>query len=394
MTRLRKAVLGLTALLGALAVHPAFADTIKVGVIGPFSGPFGLYGKNFKAGIEAWQDVNGKSVKGHDVEFVYRDLEGIDPAKAKTLAQELIVKDKVQYLAGAYFTPDAMAIATVVDQGKTPFVVMNAATSAITEKSPLVVRTSFTLWQNTVPAAKIALERGLKKMVIAVSDYGPGLDAEAAFKKTFEAGGGTIADAIRMPVKTTDFGPIMQRVKDTGADGVFAFLPSGPPTLGFVKAFIDNGLKDSGKKLITTGDLTLEPDLPALGDAGLGIISTYHYANSHDSPENKAFLAALKKTGLPDNEAVMTSVAAYDGARLIYRMIEATDGKQEPQKAVDAVKGYAWTSPRGPVSIDPKTRHIRQTIYERIVAKKDGVYYDQEGKAFPDQPDWGLAPSQ
>ncbi len=394
MTRLRKTALGLTALLGALMIHPAVADTIKVGVIGPFSGPFGLYGKNFKAGIEAWQDVNGKSVKGHDVEFIYRDLEGIDPAKAKTLAQELIVKDKVQYLAGAYFTPDAMAIATVVDQGKTPFVVMNAATSAITEKSPLVVRTSFTLWQNTVPAAKIALERGLKKMVIAVSDYGPGLDAEAAFRKTFEAGGGSIADAIRMPVKTTDFGPIMQRVKDTGADGVFAFLPSGPPTLGFVKAFIDNGLKESGKKLITTGDLTLEADLPALGDAGLGIISTYHYANSHDSAENKAFLAALKKTGLPENETVMTSVAAYDGARLIYRMIEATDGKQDPQKAVDAVKGYAWTSPRGPVSIDPKTRHIRQTIYERVVDKKDGVYFNKEGKAFPDQPDWGLAPSQ
>lgn len=394
MTRLRKAALGLTALLGALTIHPAVADTIKVGVIGPFSGPFGLYGKNFKAGIEAWQDVNGKSVKGHDIEFIYRDLEGIDPAKAKTLAQELIVKDKVQYLAGAYFTPDAMAIATVVDQGKTPFVVMNAATSAITEKSPLVVRTSFTLWQNTVPAAKIALDRGLKKMVIAVSDYGPGLDAEAAFKKTFEAGGGTIADAIRMPVKTTDFGPIMQRVKDTGADGVFAFLPSGPPTLGFVKAFIDNGLKESGKKLITTGDLTLEPDLPALGDAGVGIISTYHYANSHDSPENKAFLAALKKTGLPENETVMTSVAAYDGARLIYRMVEATDGKQDPQKAVDAVKGYAWTSPRGPVSIDPKTRHIRQTIYERIVDKKDGAYFNKEGKAFPDQPDWGLAPPQ
>ena len=394
MTRLRKTALGLAALLGAFAIHPALADTIKVGVIGPFSGPFGLYGKNFKAGIEAWQDVNGKGVKGHDVEFIYRDLEGIDPAKAKTLAQELIVKDKVQYLAGAYFTPDAMAIATVVDQGKTPFVVMNAATSAITEKSPLVVRTSFTLWQNTVPAAKIALERGLKKMVIAVSDYGPGLDAEAAFKKTFEAGGGMIADAIRMPVKTTDFGPIMQRVKDTGADGVFAFLPSGPPTLGFVKAFIDNGLKESGKKLITTGDLTLEPDLPALGDAGLGIISTYHYANSHDSPENKAFLAALKKTGLPENETVMTSVAAYDGARLIYRMIEATDGKQDPQKAVDAVKGYAWTSPRGPVSIDPKTRHIRQTIYERVVDKKDGAFFNKEGKAFPDQPDWGLAPSQ
>ena len=227
-----------------------------------------------------------------------------------------------------------------------------------------------------------------------MSDYGPGLDAEAAFKKTFEAGGGAVADAIRMPVKTADFGPIMQRVKDTGADTVFAFLPSGPPTLAFVKAFIDNGLKASGVKLVTTGDLTLEADLPALGDAGLGIISTYQYANSHDSAENRAFIEQLKKTGLPESEIVMTSVAAYDGARLVYHMIEATDGKQDPQKAIDAIKGFAWESPRGPVSIDPKTRHIRQNIYERVVEKKDGVYYNKEVRTFPDQPDWGLAATQ
>ncbi|WP_375459107.1 ABC transporter substrate-binding protein [uncultured Enterovirga sp.] len=373
-----------------LAGLPALADTVKVGVIGPFSGPFGIFGKNFKAGIEAYQSKNGKTVKGHNVEFIYRDLDAIDPAKAKALAQELIVKDRVQYLAGAYFTPDAMAITTVIDQGKTPFVVMNAATSSITEKSPLVSRTSFTLWQITVPAAKAAIEEGAKRAVVAVSDYGPGLDAEAAFKKTFEADGGTVTDSIRMPVRTTDFGPIMQRVKDTKADAVFAFLPSGPPTLAFVKAFIDNGLKAAGIKLITTGDLTLETDLPALGDAALGIISTYGYAMSHDSPENKAFLAELKKVGLPEKEVVMTAVAAYDGTRLLYRMIEATDGKQDPAKAMDAVKGYAWESPRGPVSIDPKTRHIRQSIYKRVVEKKDGEYINREIKAYPDQPDFGL----
>ena len=390
----RTGFMAAAAAIFTLAASAGSADTIKVGVIGPFSGPFGLFGKNFKAGIEAYQSKNGKSAKGHEVEFIYRDLDAIDPAKAKALAQELIVKDRVQYLAGAYFTPDALAIATVVDQGKTPFVVMNAATSIITEKSPFITRTSFTLWQNTVPAAKVALEKGLKKMVVAVSDYGPGLDAEAAFKKTFEAGGGTVTDALRMPVKTTDFGPIMQRVKDTGADGVFAFLPSGPPTLAFVKAFIDNGLKGAGIKLITTGDLTLEPDLPALGDAALGIISTYPYATSHDTPENKAFLAELKKIGLPENEVVMTAVGAYDGTRLIYRMIEATDGKQDPAKAMEAIKGYRWESPRGPVSIDAKTRHIRENIYERVVEKKDGIYFNNEVKTFADQPDWGLPGAQ
>lgn len=386
----RAGFFAVSAAVFGLAAGAASADTIKVGVIGPFSGPFGIFGKNFKAGIEAYQSKNGKTVKGHTVEFIYRDLDAIDPAKAKGLAQELIVKDRVQYLAGAYFTPDAIAITTVIDQGKTPFVVMNAATSAITEKSPLVSRTSFTLWQITVPAAKAAIEEGAKRVVVAVSDYGPGLDAEAAFKKTFEADGGTVTDSIRMPVRTTDFGPIMQRVKDTKADAVFAFLPSGPPTLAFVKAFIDNGLKAAGIKLVTTGDLTLETDLPALGDAALGIISTYGYAISHDSPENKAFLAELKKVGLPEKEVVMTAVAAYDGTRLLYRMIEATDGKQDPAKAMDAVKGYAWESPRGPVSIDPKTRHIRQNIYKRVVEKRDGEYVNREIKAYPDQPDFGL----
>ncbi|MDB5591540.1 ABC transporter substrate-binding protein [Enterovirga sp.] len=388
MKLLRLAALAAT--LAGLVAAPAVADTIKVGVIGPLSGPFGIFGKNFKAGIDAYQAKAGKTVKGHTVEFVYRDLEAIDPAKAKALAQELIVKERVQYLAGAYFTPDALAIATVIDQGKTPFVVMNAATSSITQKSPLVSRSSFTMWQITVPAAKAAIEEGAKRMVVAVSDYGPGLDAEAAFRKTFEAEGGTVTDSIRMPVRTTDFGPIMQRVKDTKADAVFAFLPSGPPTLAFVKAFIDNGLKAAGIKLITTGDLTMEPDLPALGEAGLGIISTYGYATSHDSPENKAFLADLAKVGLPEKEVVMTAVAAYDGARLLYRMIEATDGKQDPAKAMDAIKGYAWESPRGPVSIDPKTRHIRQNIYKRVVEKRDGAYINREIKAYPDQPDFGL----
>ncbi len=377
----------------SLLAGPAFADTVKVGVIGPFSGPFGLFGKNFKQGIEAFQAKNGKAVKGHEVEFVYRDLEGVDPAKAKALAQELIVKERVQYLAGAYFTPDALAIATVLDQGKVPFVVLNAATSVITEKSPLIARTSFTMWQNTVPAAQVALEKGVKKVVIAVSDYGPGLDAEAAFKKTFEAGGGQVVDAIRMPIRTTDFGPIMGRVKETGADAVFAFLPSGPPTLAFVKAFIDNGLKAANVKLITTGDVTAENDLPAIGDAALGIISTYHYAVSHDSAANRDFLAAMKGVGAKDGEIVMASVAAYDGARMIYRMIEATDGKQEPQKAIDAIKGFAWESPRGPVSIDPKTRHIRQNVYERVVDKKDGILINREVKTFADQPDTGLSPT-
>jgi branched-chain amino acid transport system substrate-binding protein len=369
----------------------ASADVIKVGVIGTMSGPYALFGQNFKMGIDAWVAEHGKKVGDHEIEFIYRDEESPNPAKSKALAQELLVKDKVQYLAGLYFTPDAMAVAPLLEEARTPLIVLNAATSAIVEKSPYIVRTSFTMWQNTVPAAQVATKNGSKKVAIAVSDYGPGVDAENAFKKTFEAGGGTVAEAIRMPLSTTDFSPIMQRIKDSGADTIFTFLPAGPPTLGFVKAYIDNGLKAAGVKLMSTGDVVTEPDLPNIGDSGIGILSTYHYAVSHDSPENKAFLAQIVKDGGKLDEVTMTSVAAYDGARLIYKMIESTNGQRDPEKAVAAVKGMQWVSPRGPVSIDPETRHIRQNVYLREVAKQDGKLVNKETQTFDAQPDWALS---
>jgi branched-chain amino acid transport system substrate-binding protein len=379
------AVLGLTA-------ATASADVIKVGVIGTMSGPYALFGKNYKMGIDAWQAQNGKKVGTHEVEFIYKDEEGPNPAKSKALAQELLVKDKVQYLAGLYFTPNAMAVAPLLEESKTPLIVMNAATSSIVEKSPYIVRTSFTMWQNTVPAANVAYKNGSRKAAIAVSDYGPGIDAEAAFKKTFEDDGGKVVEAIRIPLNTTDFSPIMQRIKAAGADTIFCFLPSGPPTFGFFKAYIDNGLKADGVKLMSTGDIVTEIDLPSIGDSALGVLSTYHYAVSHESPENKTFLDGMKKAGAGPDDVGMTGVAAYDGARVIYKMIEATDGQRDPAKAVDAVKGMKWVSPRGPVSIDPETRHIRQNVYLREVVKADGKLINKEtGEVFTDQPDWALS---
>lgn len=368
----------------------AGADTIKVGVIGTMSGPYALFGKNFKMGIDAWVAEHGTKVAGHDVEFIYRDEESPNPAKSKALAQELLVKDKVQYIAGLYFTPDALAVAPLLEEAKTPMIVFNAATSAIVEKSPYIVRTSFTMWQNTVPAAKVAKEKGAKKVAIAVTDYGPGVDAEAAFKKTFEADGGSVVESTRMPINTTDFSPIMQRIKDSGADTVFAFLPAGPPTLSFMKAYIDNGLKAAGVRLISLGDVLTEPDLPNIGDSSIGLLSTYHYAVSHASPENKAFLDLLMKGGAKLDDVTMTSVAAYDGARVIYKMIEATKGQRDPEKAVAAVKGMKWVSPRGPVSIDPATRHITQNVYLREVAKDGGKLINKELQTFEAQPDWAL----
>jgi branched-chain amino acid transport system substrate-binding protein len=269
---------------------------------------------------------------------------------------------------------------------------MNAATSAIVTKSPLVVRTSFTTWQTSTPIAKVAFDAGVKKVISVVSDYGPGIDAENAFKAGFEKAGGQVVEAIRMPLATNDFSPIMQRIKDSGAQGVFAFLPSGPTTLGFVKAYNENGLKGANIQLFAPGDLTQESDLPALGDAALGMLTTFHYAVSHDSPENKAFVEAAGKAIGNPAELTFPAVGAYDGMHVIYKMIEATGGKQDAAKAVDAVKGLAWTSPRGPVSIDPESRHITQNIYLREVAKgDDGKFINKEIQTFEKQGDPGLA---
>ena len=370
----------------------AYADTIKIGVIGPFSGPFALQGKNFKAGIDAYMALNGTTIGDDTVEIVYRDLPAADPAQSKALAQELVVKEKVQYLAGFYFTPDAMAVTPILKQANVPLIIMNAATSAIVTKSPLVVRTSFTTWQTSLPIAKVAHDAGVEKVISIVSDYGPGIDAENAFKAGFEKEGGAVVEAIRIPLSTNDFSPIMQRIKDSGAQGVFAFLPSGPTTLGFVKAYNENGLKAAGIKFLAPGDLTQESDLPALGDAALGIQTTFHYAVSHDSPENKAFVEAASKAIGNPAELSFPAVGAFDGMAVIYKMIEATGGEQDAQKAVDAVKGLSWISPRGPVSIDPESRHITQNIYLREVTKADdGSYYNKEIQTFEKQGDPGLA---
>ncbi|SCX16867.1 Leucine-, isoleucine-, valine-, threonine-, and alanine-binding protein precursor [Agrobacterium sp. DSM 25558] len=387
---MRKIIL---AAMAALALSStAYADVIKVGVVGPFSGPFALQGKNFKAGIDAYMAIHGNKVGDETVEIIYRDVPQADPAQSKALGQELVVKEKVQYLAGFYFTPDAMAVTPILKQAKVPMVIMNAATSAIMKTSPLVVRTSFTTWQTSTPIATVAFEAGVKKIISVVSDYGPGVDAENAFKAAFVKAGGEVVQSIRMPLTTNDFSPIMQRIKDSGADGVFAFLPSGPTTLGFVKAYNDNGLKAAGVKFFAPGDLTQESDLPALGDAALGIQTTFHYAVSHESLENKAFVEAATKAIGNKAELSFPAVGAFDGMHVIYKMIEATGGKQDAEKAVDAVKGLSWTSPRGPVSIDPESRHIKQNIYLREVVKADdGTYINKEIRTFENQGDPGLA---
>ncbi|WP_372400372.1 ABC transporter substrate-binding protein [Azospirillum sp. HJ39] len=383
-----------TALLGAafglaLAAGPAGAATIKVGVVAPFSGPFALVGKTFKEAIEVYQAEHGKTVGNDTVEFIYKDLDQANPAQSKALSQELIVKEKVSFLAGYFFTPDALAVAPLIDEANIPCVIFNAATSAITEKSPRYVRTSFTLWQNTVPLAEYMARQGIRKAVSAVSDYGPGIDGETAFRTTFEKHGGTVVDTIRMPLKSNDFAPFMQRIKDSGAEAVYAFLPAGPTTLGFAKSFNDTGLKAAGIKFFGPGDITQEPDLPTLGDAALGITTTFNYSRAHDSAMNKAFIAKHKELFGSSDSVTFTSVGAYDGTHVIYQMIRNSGGKIDGAKAVESVKGMSWESPRGPLTIDPVSRHVTQTIYLRTVEKVGDAFENVEKAAFEKQPDYG-----
>lgn len=365
----------------------AAADTIKVGVIAPFSGPFAIWGKQFQQAIEVYVAQNGTTAGDHTIEFIYRDSGGPNPDAAKSLAQELLIKDQVDYLGGFVFTPNALAVAPLIDRAKKPAVIFNAATSIITTKSDYFVRTGFTLWQVSVPMANWAWDNGIKSVVTAVTDYGPGIDAEAAFIATFEGKGGKILDSIRMPIQTTDFAPFLQRIKDKSPDAVFGFLPAGPPTYAFTKAYNENELRAAGIDFLGTGE-TDETTLEALGDSAIGLTTAYHYSGSHDSEMNKAFIAKLTEM-FPDAVANLASVGAYDGTHIIYEMVKAA-GKNGAE-AIEAVKGLAWESPRGPVSIDPDTRHITQNVYLRKVAKdENGKLINKEFETIEAVPDLGL----
>ena len=384
--------INLAALLAAsaMALLPAgaYAQAVKVGIVGPFSGPFAHYGTLFKTAVESYVASQGGKLAGKEIEFIYRDTGGPNPGQTKTLVQELIVKDKVDYLGGFVFTPNAFAVAPLIQQSQTPTVIFNAATSAITEKSEFFIRTSYTLWQVTVPMAQWAAKQKLTKVVTAVTDYGPGIDAETAFKSEFTKQGGTIIESIRMPIATTDFSPFVQRIKASGAQAVYTFLPGGPPNLGFVKAYNENGVAKSGIQFLGTAE-TDEFDLQKLGDAALGLTTAFHYSAAHDSPANVKFKQALKKRD-PNAVANYASVGAWDGMFVIQKMIEATGGKKDGLKAMAAARALQWDSPRGPVRIDPKTRHITQNVYLRKVEKIDGLLANREVQNFGAQTDYGL----
>ena len=378
---LRRTFLGAAAVL-ALTGAASAQETIKIGLILPMTGPFASTGRQIEAAAKLYMQQKGDTVAGKKIQLIVKDDTGTADV-TKRLAQELIVNDKIAVMAGFGLTPLALAPAPLATQAKVPAVVMAAATATITEASPYIVRTSFTLPQATVPMADWAAQNGIKKVATLVSDYGPGIDAEKAFTSAFTAKGGQVEN-LRVPLANPDFSPFLQKVADAKPDALFVFVPSGIGAQ-FMKQFVERGLDKSGIKLIGPGDVTDDDLLNNMGDVALGAITTQHYSAAHDSPENKAFVEAFKKAnnGMRPN---FMAVGGYDGMHLIYEGLKKTNGAGG-QALIDAMKGMSWTSPRGPVSIDPQTRDIIQNVYVRKVERKDGELYNVEFATIPNVKD-------
>lgn len=374
-----------------LSASPAAAaeEPLKVGLIASFSGPFADYGKEIEAGIKAYMKLHGDRVAGRKVEVIVRDTTGPLPDVAKRHAQELVVREKVDFLAGFGLTPEALAVAEIATQAKKPMIVMNAATSVITAKSPYVARVSMTLAQDAAPLGTWAARNGIKKVFTLVADYGPGIDSENAFKKSFAAAGGQVVDSVRTPLRGPEFAPFLQRIKDARPEAVFVFLPAGEQGIAFMKGYRERGLAEAGIKAIATGDVTDDHVLDAMGEVAQGMITSHHYSAAHDSPENKAFLEAYGQVSGTLGRANFMAVAGYDGMAAIYDVASKLGGKIDGDKAMEILKGWKRQSPRGPISIDPETRDIVQTVYIRRVEKRGDHWYNVEFEQFPEVKDPG-----
>jgi branched-chain amino acid transport system substrate-binding protein len=362
-----------------LLAGPVSAQTVKIGFINTYSGPFTAQGDQLDKGFKLFMKLNGdKLPPGVKVETIIRDDTGPNPDNAKRLAQELIVREKVNFITGVLFTPNAAAIAPLTAEAKVPFVSANAAGVAIPYQSPYFARVSFTLWQSSYPLGQWAA-RKFKKVYIAVSDFAPGHEAQEAFTKGFKEAGGDVVGNVRIPLANPDFVPYMQRVKDAKPEAVFAFIPAGKQATAIMKAYGDLGLDKAGIKFIGPGDLTTDDELQGMGDVALGVITAHHYSAAGDRPANKAFVAAYKKEFGDKLFPGFFVVGAYDAMEAIFHVIREQKGKIDPDKTMELLKQYKNpNSPRGPIAIDPETRDIVQNEYLREVRRVGGLLANVE----------------
>ncbi len=385
---LRASAAAALTLAGGLAALPAAAqdNVFKIGLVLPMTGQQATTGRQIEAAVRLYMAQNGDTVGGKKVQLIVKDDTSL-PDVTRRLAQELVVNDKVNVLAGMGITPSAMATAPLATQAKTPLVVMAAATSSITEASPYVVRTSFTLPQVSVALADWAPKNGIKKVVTLVSDYGPGIDAEKFFNQRLSFNGGQVTEALRVPLRNPDFAPFLQKVRDAKPDALFVFVPSGAGA-AVMKQFLERGMDKAGIKLIATGDVTDDDQLNDMGDGALGVVTSHHYSAAHLSPLNKKFVEAFEKAnkGLRPN---FMAVGGYDGMRVIYEALKTTKGAGGGDALLAAMKGQVFESPRGPVFIDAQTRDIVQNVYLRKVERVNGQLYNVEFDVIKDVKDPG-----
>jgi branched-chain amino acid transport system substrate-binding protein len=342
-------------------------DVAKIGIIGPFSGPFALYGQMFQRGAELYLDEIGGKAGNTKIELLYRD-EGAGPERVKQLAQELIVRDKVKMLGGFVFTPSALAVVPLVNEAKIPVALFNAATGSLTRRSPYIVRVSHTQWQGAYTIAEWAARNGIKRAYVIVADYAPGHDAREGFKAGFTKAGGTVVGEVLYPTSTTDFAPYLQRIKDAKPEAIYVFTPVGPPSVAFVKTYASLGLGQDGIKLLGTGD-TDEQDLPAMGNAALGVTTAYHYSPVLENERNKRFVESYRKKYGADQDPNFATVAAYVGMNAMADVVAKLGTAIDGDKAMTILKGWQADSPKGPVRIDPVEGDIVQHIYIRRVEK-------------------------
>jgi branched-chain amino acid transport system substrate-binding protein len=361
------------ALLG-LSLMPAAGqaqETIKIGVISSYSGQFADTGAQIDNGIKLYMKQHGDTVAGKKIEIIRKDTGGPNPDVAKRLAQELVVRDKADILAGFTLTPEALGAASVATEAKKLMVDMNAATAIVTEKSPYIVRVSLTLPQISETLGNWAATKGgVKKVYTMVTDYGPGIDAEQGFQKAFKAAGGEVVGSVRMPIANPDFSAFVQRAKDLNPESIFVFVPGGAQPGAIGKAFAERGIDPKKIKIFSTGEPVDETALKSLGDLGLGRISAWHYDYNLQSKTNKDFVKAFNAEFKRNPD--FFAVGGYDGMHLIYEALKKTGGKADGDSLIGAAKGMKWESPRGPISIDPATRDIVQNVYIRRVEKVDG----------------------
>jgi branched-chain amino acid transport system substrate-binding protein len=366
---MRKFLLGIGGVAAAMLISTTAnaQNTVKIGVISAFSGQFADTSAQIDNGIKLYMKQKGDTVAGKKIELIRKDTGGPNPDVAKRLAQELVTRDNVDILAGFALTPEALAASDVSAEAKKFMVIMNAATSIITTKSDFSARTSLTLPMIGQTIANWAYKNGVRKAYTMVADFGPGHDAEQSFQTAFKAAGGEIIGSVRMPVANPDFSAFVQRAKDLNPESIFVFIPGGAQPAALGKAFAERGIDPNKVKILSTGEPVDEQALKAMGDIAIGRISAWHYDYNLNNPTNKSFVAAFNAEFKRNPD--FFAVGGYDGMHLIYESLKKTGGKTDGAALIAAAKGMKWVSPRGPMSIDPETRDVIETIYIRRVQK-------------------------